>query len=64
MQPITPPVPVERYIKVTKSWEPYALSFLLWITMIASDTTLVNASDNAAVARTIATTNGSSYSKQ
>jgi hypothetical protein len=63
MQPNAPPVPVERYNKVTKSCEPNLGSFLDYITIIASETTLVKASDIEAKANKIATTNGSSNSK-
>ena len=64
MHPVAPPVPVERYMSVMKSCEPNLGSLLDWMTIIASETTFVKASDIDAVARTIATTSGSSNSKQ
>ena len=64
MQPEAPPIPTDIHMSATKSYEPKFGSFLAYITMIASLTTLVKASDMEAVANTIATTRGSSNSKQ
>jgi hypothetical protein len=64
IHPIAPPNPVDSHISVTKSCEPKLGSLLDYITIIASLTTFVKASDIDAIASTIATTSGSSNSKQ
>lgn len=64
MQPMTPPTPVAIYIRATKSYEPKLGSFLDYITMIASETTLVNASDIDATQSKMATGSGSSKSAE
>jgi hypothetical protein len=50
------------YIRLTKSCDPNLGSFLDYMTMIASDTTLTNASDIDATINSIATGKGSSKS--
>jgi len=59
---MTPPTPVAIYIRLTKSYEPNLGSFLDYMTIIASDTTLTNASDIDAIQSKTATGNGSSNS--
>lgn len=59
---MTPPTPVAIYMRLTKSYEPKLGSFLDYMTIIASDTTLTNASDIDATQSKMATGNGSSNS--
>ena len=60
--PATPPLPTPIYIKLIKSYDPKTPSFLDYITMIASETTFVNASDIEANIKRRATVSGSSTS--
>ena len=60
--PATPPLPTLMYIKLIKSYDPKVASFLDYITIMASETTLVNASDNEVIINRRATLRGSSGS--
>lgn len=50
-----PPSPIAYQLKVIRSYEPFSGSRLAWMHMMASATTLTNASESAAAAKNMAT---------